>query len=79
MARLIKIGKRESKICATCEFWEGGTGFVSSKGYVNSPETIELSDNARFTYALCLKKRAKKNGTNSCSNYKIHYSLGRYL
>lgn len=79
MARLIKIGKNESKICATCEFWERGTEFVKPKGYVNSPETMELSDNARLINAMCLKKHSKQSGTRSCSNYKLHYSLERYL
>lgn len=80
MARLIKIGKTDSKICASCEFWDGGTVFLKQKGYSNSPETMELSDEARTTYAVCLKKHSKKNGTNrACSNYKLHYSLNRYI
>lgn len=79
MARIIRIGKPESKICATCEFWEGGTDYLSPKGYTNSPETMELNDKARFNYALCLKNRSKKNGTSHCSKYKLHYSLERYI
>lgn len=79
MSRLIKLGRHESKMCATCEFWEGGTGFLTPKGYANAPETMELSDLARFTHAMCIKKRSKHSGTQSCSMYKLHYSLERYI
>ena len=79
MGRIIKLGKSNSKICATCEYWDGGTGFVTSKGYRNSPETMEVDNEALKTLALCVKKHARKNGINSCPNHKFHYSLERYL
>ena len=44
MGRIIKLGKSNSKICATCEYWDGGTGFVTSKGYRNSPETMVVDN-----------------------------------
>ena len=65
MGRIIKLGKSNSKICATCEYWDGGTGFVTSKGYRNSPETMEVDNEAIKTLALCVKKHARKNGINA--------------
>ena len=79
MARLIRIGKSDSKLCATCEYWEGGTVFLKSKGYSNSPETMELNDSARTSYERCIKKHSKKNGTSSCGEHKYSYRLQRYI
>lgn len=60
MGRIIKLGKSNSKICATCEYWDGGTGFVTSKGYRNSPETMEVDNEAIKTLALCVKNMPEK-------------------
>ena len=75
---LITIGKRESKICATCQYWQGPE-FVYSIGSASCPAKCEVSDEARFTYALCVKKHSKQPGTRSCMNHTYHYRYSSYL
>ena len=75
---LITIGKRDSKICATCQYWQG-PDLVFNIGSTSCPNRCEVSDEARFTNALCIKKRSQQSGTRSCMSHEYHFKYSRYL
>lgn len=43
MGRIIKLGKSNSKICATCEYWDGGTGSLPQKDIEIRPKLWKLT------------------------------------
>lgn len=74
--RYITLGKPESKICVTCEYWEGP--HMQNRGSLNRPEEFVL-DGEGHTSALCIKQHCKRRGSDHCRKHQFRYDLMRYL
>ena len=79
LLKYIAIGKPDAVMCATCQYWEGGTHFVKSRNYTLNPEFMEVDKEALKTYAVCVKKKRRTAGFTHCSEHKYHYVFEKYL
>ena len=75
--RPLTMGKPESKICATCEYWEGPR-CVQSRGILNQPKEFML-DNRITVRANCLKQHRQCIPSYKCAHHQFRYDLVRYL
>lgn len=76
--RNITIGKPDSKICATCEFWEGPKTLAKSRGHVNHPEDFSY-DSQHSMRATCIKRKRMCYGHDKCIQHQFRYDLMKYL
>ena len=77
ITRPITMGKPESKICATCEFWEGSC-CIRHRGILNQPKEFWL-DNRITVRANCLKQHRQCLPGYKCTQHQFRYDLIRYL
>lgn len=74
--RYITMGKPESTICATCEYWEGPR--IQNRGLLHRPQEFIL-DGEDHISALCMKQHCKRLGRYRCREHQFRYDLLRYL
>lgn len=74
--RQIIIGSPNSRICATCQYWEG-PNLLSSAGSAANPNRMNFDN--RACSAVCIKKHSKTSASSSCSEHEYNFQCQRYI
>ena len=69
----IKGQEKQSKVCATCLFWEGDVLKNKCNRFFHR---FEIDDTRK--YDLCVKRHRNTNCLFSCSQHQYHYRLQKY-
>lgn len=74
---LITIGNMDSKICATCLYWNG-PNVINSAGYPSNPKKMDF-DIDKHAYGQCINKRSSRPANSHCDKHEYNYQCQRYL